>query len=70
MASTAAAYFAIGPVQEVALVGDPAGSDTRALLEPLYARYDPNRVLALRPPSPDQSTGKNASSSSRSPGRR
>jgi uncharacterized protein YyaL (SSP411 family) len=42
--------FAIGPVQEVALVGDPAGPETRALLEPLYARYDPNRVLALLPP--------------------
>ncbi|HEX2516560.1 MAG TPA: thioredoxin domain-containing protein, partial [Chloroflexota bacterium] len=42
--------FAIGPVQEVALVGDPAGPDTRDLLAALYARYDPNRVLALRPP--------------------
>jgi uncharacterized protein YyaL (SSP411 family) len=42
--------FAIGPVQEVALVGDPAGPDTRGLLAALYTRYDPNRVLALRPP--------------------
>ena len=42
--------FAIGPVQEVALVGDPAGPDTRDLLAALYARYDPNRVLALRSP--------------------
>ena len=48
--------FAIGPVQEVALVGDPAGPDTRDLLAALYARYDPNRVLALRPPGTEGDT--------------
>ena len=48
--------FAIGPVQEVALVGDPAGPDTRDLLAALYARYDPNRVLALRPPGAEGDT--------------
>jgi uncharacterized protein YyaL (SSP411 family) len=36
-------YFA--DPSEVAIVGDRAGSDTRALLDALYARYEPNRTL-------------------------
>jgi uncharacterized protein YyaL (SSP411 family) len=39
--------FALAPSQEVALVGDSAGPDTRALLEVIRERYRPNTVLAL-----------------------
>jgi uncharacterized protein YyaL (SSP411 family) len=42
--------FALGPVQEVAVVGAPEGEDTRALLAAVYGPYLPNRVVALRRP--------------------
>jgi uncharacterized protein len=38
--------------QEVAIVGDPAARDTRALLDVVGERYRPNTTLALRPPGP------------------
>jgi uncharacterized protein len=43
-----------GPMREVAIVGDPAGDDTRALLaECVVARYLPNIQLALSAPEAD-----------------
>ncbi len=41
-----AADFALAPVQEVALVGDPAASDMQALLRVMHAAYRPYVVLA------------------------
>jgi uncharacterized protein len=44
--------FAIGPAQEIALVGDPDAADTRALAGAVFQRFLPNRVMALRRPGP------------------
>lgn len=41
-----AADFALAPVQEVALVGDPAASDMQALLRVIHTAYRPYVVLA------------------------
>ena len=38
--------FAISPVKELAIIGDPRQADTRALLEVINTRYLPNSVLA------------------------
>src|SRR6266852_5780542 len=38
--------FAISPVKEIAISGNPQQSDTRALLEVINTRYLPNSVLA------------------------
>jgi uncharacterized protein YyaL (SSP411 family) len=45
--------FWLGPVQEVAIVGDPAVEDTRRVLRAAHAGFQPRRVLALKPPSGD-----------------
>ena len=42
--------FAIGPVKEIALVGDPTSPDTHALARTIFTRFLPNKVVALRPP--------------------
>ncbi|MCH8886197.1 MAG: thioredoxin domain-containing protein [SAR324 cluster bacterium] len=42
--------FHLGPVREIAIVGDPAAADTRALLDVVRRRHLPNTVLALAPP--------------------
>jgi uncharacterized protein YyaL (SSP411 family) len=44
-----AADFALGPVHEVAVIGDPAEAATLHLLEPLWQGYDPRLVLAASP---------------------
>jgi uncharacterized protein YyaL (SSP411 family) len=41
--------FYLGPVQEFAVVGDPAGADTRRVLGAIRGGFRPNRVVALRP---------------------
>jgi len=41
--------FYLGPVQEFAVVGDPAGADTRRVLRAIRGGFLPNRVVALRP---------------------
>jgi uncharacterized protein YyaL (SSP411 family) len=47
--------FHLGPVQELAIVGDPAAEDTRRVLRVLNGSFQPNRVLALKTPeSEDQ----------------
>jgi len=45
-----AADFALSRVREVAIVGDPATLGTRALLDRVRGRYQPNQVLALAAP--------------------
>ena len=42
--------FAVGPVKEVAIVGDPANDDTIALVGVVRERYRPNVVLAVAAP--------------------
>jgi uncharacterized protein YyaL (SSP411 family) len=46
--------FALGPVQQIALVGEPDAEDTRALVRTIFGRYLPNKVVALRAPSDAQ----------------
>jgi uncharacterized protein YyaL (SSP411 family) len=46
----AAAEFALGTPQEIALVGDPSAADTQALREPIARAFLPNKVLVLRAP--------------------
>ena len=41
--------FHVGPVKEVALVGDPADGATRELVQATFSRFLPNKVVALRP---------------------
>jgi uncharacterized protein YyaL (SSP411 family) len=44
-----AADFALGPVNEVAILGDPADRVTQSLLRPLWTGYHPRLVLAVSP---------------------
>jgi hypothetical protein len=41
--------FALGPSNEVVIVGDPQGSDTRNMLRVLRSRFLPNKVVLFRP---------------------
>jgi uncharacterized protein YyaL (SSP411 family) len=41
--------FYLGPVQELAIVGDPAAEDTRRVLRTIRQGFRPNRVVALQP---------------------
>jgi uncharacterized protein YyaL (SSP411 family) len=43
--------FALAPVAEVAIVGDPADAGLRRLLEPVFAGYRPNQVVAVGDPA-------------------
>jgi uncharacterized protein len=45
--------FWLGPVEEVAVVGDPAAEDTRRVLRAARAGFHPRRVLAQKPASGD-----------------
>jgi uncharacterized protein YyaL (SSP411 family) len=42
--------FYLGPVDEFAVVGDPAAEETRAVLRAIRAPFRPNRVVALKRP--------------------
>ena len=42
----AAAEFALGPVREIAVAGDPNAADTGALVDAVWRRFDPLRVVA------------------------
>jgi uncharacterized protein YyaL (SSP411 family) len=46
--------FHLGPVQEIAIVGDPATEDTRRVLHLLSASYRPHQVVALKAPGSDE----------------
>jgi uncharacterized protein YyaL (SSP411 family) len=50
--------FLIGPAYEVAIIGDPAAPDTRALLDVINQQFRPNLVLAVV--RPDDSAAINA----------
>jgi uncharacterized protein YyaL (SSP411 family) len=41
--------FHLGPVQELAIVGDPTGEETRRVLRAIHSGFRPNKVVALRP---------------------
>jgi uncharacterized protein YyaL (SSP411 family) len=41
--------FYLGPVQEVAVVGDPDGEETHRVLRAVHRGFHPDRVLALKP---------------------
>ena len=43
--------FLLGPVREIAIVGDPAAPDTQALLAALRGRHLPRAVATLAPPA-------------------
>ncbi|MDO8687211.1 MAG: thioredoxin domain-containing protein, partial [Dehalococcoidales bacterium] len=47
--------FAVGPSYEIAIVGDPAADDTRAMLRAIDIRFIPNTVLILLSPEPGYS---------------
>ncbi len=47
-----AADFALGPVSEVAILGDPQDPATHGLLKPLRSAYRPRLVLAVSPYPP------------------
>jgi uncharacterized protein YyaL (SSP411 family) len=50
--------FHLGPVQEIALVGDPHAEETRRVLRVLNGSFQPHRVLALKmPTSPRRQQG-------------
>ena len=42
--------FHLGPVQEIAIVGDPGAAGTQDLLAVVHKRYMPNKVVALARP--------------------
>jgi uncharacterized protein YyaL (SSP411 family) len=48
--------FHLGPVQEVAVVGDPSAEDTRRVLRAARKGFHPRRVLAHKPSSGDVRT--------------
>jgi hypothetical protein len=43
--------FYLSPPEEIAILGDPAGEDTRDLLQVVYASYRPSKVVAVGSPS-------------------
>ena len=53
----AALDFATSGTREVAIVGEPDAPDTRALLDAVYARYLPNKVVAGRREDDAESAG-------------
>jgi uncharacterized protein len=53
----AALDFSVSEPREVAIVGDPEAPDTRSLIDAVYARYLPNKVVAGRAPDDEEATG-------------
>src|SRR5215210_80664 len=49
--------FSVSEPREVAVVGDPQAPDTGALLEKVYSRYLPNKVVAGLSPDDDEAGG-------------
>ncbi len=49
--------FHLSSPREVVIIGWPEAPDTRTLLETVYARYLPNKVVAGRPEDDEESTG-------------
>jgi uncharacterized protein YyaL (SSP411 family) len=48
--------FYLGPVQEFAVVGDPASEETRRVLRTIRGGFRPNCVVALKTPTTDAQT--------------
>ena len=46
--------FHLGPVQEIAIVGDPSAEDTHRVLRLLGSTYQPHRVVALKTPGSEE----------------
>ena len=46
-----AAEFALAPVHEIALVGEPGALDTQALADVIFGAFRPNKVVALLDPA-------------------
>jgi uncharacterized protein YyaL (SSP411 family) len=53
----AALDFYLSRPREVVIVGDPTSPDTQALIDAVYARYLPNKVLAGRAPEDEEAAG-------------
>jgi hypothetical protein len=53
----AALDFHLSRPREVAIVGEPGAPDTRALVDAVYARYLPNKVVAGREPEDEEAAG-------------
>jgi uncharacterized protein YyaL (SSP411 family) len=53
----AALDFHLSRPREVVIVGDPGSPDTQALIDAVYARYLPNKVVAGRAPEDEESAG-------------
>ena len=49
--------FHLSRAKEVALVGDPASPDTVALVDAVFSRYLPNKVVAGRGPEDEEAAG-------------
>jgi uncharacterized protein YyaL (SSP411 family) len=49
--------LSVSETREVAIVGDPEAPDTSALLERVYSRYLPNKIVAGRSPDDDEAGG-------------
>ena len=52
-----AADFYLGPVKEIAVVGDPESGETRRLLEVVHGRFLPNKVVAILDPNATDGAG-------------
>ncbi len=49
--------FATSGTREIAIIGDPEAPDTKALIDTVYARYLPNKVVAGRAEDDEESAG-------------
>jgi uncharacterized protein YyaL (SSP411 family) len=49
--------FHLSRPREVAIIGEPESSDTKALVDTVYSRYLPNKVVAGRAEEDDESAG-------------
>src|SRR5262249_44323337 len=45
--------FDLGPVQEIAVVGDPAAEETRQVLRLIHGGFRPNQIVAFKPKAGD-----------------
>jgi uncharacterized protein YyaL (SSP411 family) len=53
----AALDFDLSRPREISIVGELASPDTQALIEAVYARYLPNKVVAGRAPEDEEAAG-------------
>jgi uncharacterized protein YyaL (SSP411 family) len=51
--------FFLGPVDEIAVVGDPAAADTRRVLRAAFGHFRPHHVVALKPRGAEGDTAAN-----------